>query len=565
MKWTTQDLNQPETDHKSDKKASSEELQVIHSDVGAGNDNDNDNEDHLLNTTTPHMIPKKNHTKCMLELEQMMEPLIWEWREARIPIPHSVKIINGQFYVLILIHHVSHLEKDLRNARQIFCNDSGGGIILGQRVSRGKPDEIVVRCPAVVNPANSTLSTLSIVTGNGSNNGTTYKYKNLKKLDECERTDIASFEQLEKGKERPVKIGATITIRSSLSAKIEWGNARQHAVEWAEYHHLIGVDHMWIYINEAWNDGMGLPYRDYITWIPYNWCMYNYNNFTRFPDDPSYMELFRGTSQTDAVWRARRTGMDWIAMIDVDEYVRVGPQHLNNNATERCPEGGCITTSTNNEHDNPVNVVGSLSRFLTNLTVFDSPSTVYKDDHNRTFGGIRLESIPYGRNTKIDPKEDTNTINLVIDNVWTEKTDPNHGKSNLGRQKAIIVPHMVLSFYIHHITSSTMSFSCCNGLRQDHHMDEIRVNHYKRAEHGVYWKFKKKTHPGKLFDFCCWHCVPCCNSNTADITQYSNCAVLYIIPTSSIVEKIEKESYLKDNFHDLIIAAIRKDSSEAIF
>jgi len=487
--------------------------------------------------TLPVVDQSSKYTKCMLELEQLMYPRIWELREARNPIPHSVKIIDGHFHVLLLIYHVGGIWVELSNATKILCNDSVGGTLLGHQQDIGL-ESIVIQCPAVVNPVNSILSVVSIVTvssskeGNTGGNNGTYTFENLEKFDECERIDIDYFkhnpilggrrqnkEEKAPLKERHIKIGATITIRNSIKDDGEkngaWGNVRKQALEWAEYHHLIGVDHMWIYINEAWNGGRDLPHRKYITWIPFNWCLYNYNNWTKFPYDQQYTELFRGASQTDALWRARRAGMDWIAIVDVDEYIQVSPSdaysHFYNhsNVTKACPTGGCIPTNKTDPA-----VIDALSRYLINLTVSDSL-------------GIRLESIPYGRNTALDQIDDNN---LVIDNVWRKKgavqDSHYHMPEKLNRRKGLLIPHMVVSWFIHDIVTSTIPIPTrhnISGGLMIKEASEIRVNHYKQTKDGVHWKNRQMKHP---------------------------------------VEDIEQESYLKDNFHDLIIAAIKEDSSK---
>ena len=433
----------------------------------------------------------KNYTQCMLETEQMMHPLIYKWREERIPFPYSVKIIDGQFYALVLIDHVRHLENRLRDSKEILCNGIRGGTIYGFR-TRYRTSQLVVRCPAVVDPTVSALTTLSFVTtpDNNINNTQTYTHDTVK-FDECERMHIAYFKLLQGLRGRPAKVGLTATIRSEIFQDFDgkdkgksdkWKKMRQATIQWATYHHLLGVEHIWIYINEPWYNGMDMPYRDYITWIPYNMNIYNYPNFTKFPGDQIYMECFRGASQTDAIWRARQAGMDWIAMIDIDEYIRVGSP---------CREGRCNTT-TRDPH-----AVGALSRFLERVTPTASSdanstgSSIYKDEYGRIMGGIRLESNRYTRNSLIDTGKN---IKNVLDNVWRIEGDANYTKSGTqrdSRHKAIIVPNMVVSYQIHYVTGSSVpAYFCCNGLTQKYMDDDVTVNHYKNP-----WKRKNK---GKL-------------------------------------------------------------------
>lgn len=435
------------------------------------------------------------YQKCMLELEQIMHPLIWKYREERLPIPVSVRIIKNRFYILVLINHVQHLDQALRDAAtEIHCNDSGGGTVVGRRLKGKMNDMIVVECPASVGPTDSTLSQLTILLPPNNGNKTfTYTNTVIGKMDECERLDISQMKRTRPAAtttqhdKRNVRIGAAIAFRNYLQpwSTNEWRgsqvtNMRDQAMEWAEYHHLLGVDHLWIYVNEAWANGTSLHHRDYITWVPYDWNMYNYRNFSRFPGDTTYFEIFRIASQTDAVWRARREGMDWIVLNDIDEYVRIGPP-----ADAICPEGRC-------------GYVDSLSRFMRNFTDLNASGIAsrYKQEGGALMGGIRFESVYYGRNVE----KDSDNINLVVDNTWTKKRGANYTKSEFAKQhrrKMIVDPNIVVSTYIHDITSTSLlkPFSCCGGLIEIDE-DVIRVNHYKQPYTGVQMN-ERKSHQGE--------------------------------------------------------------------
>lgn len=288
---------------------------------------------------------------------------------------------------------------------------------------------------------------------------------------------------------------------------------REQAIEYAEYHHLLGVDHIWIYINEAWKNGEDLPHRDYISWIPSDWNLYNYQNFTRFPGDQAYFETFRAGLQSDALSRARREGMDWIVMNDVDEYVRIGPS-----ADRQCPDNEC-------------GMVGSLTRFMRNYTDMSDRGIAqqYKEDGGAIMGGIRLESVYYGNNKEVDQP---NNIALIIDNVWRKKRPADFEKSfyeQNHRRKMIVDPSKALTIFIHGITSSIEPFTCCQGDHRKSHTglieiedDVIRVNHYKQPHTGVQ-KNEKQSH------------------KPADT---------------------EKDSLLKDRFHDLMIEALEKNITD---
>lgn len=258
------------------------------------------------------------------------------------------------------------------------------------------------------------------------------------------------------------------------------------------------MDHFWIYVNEDWDNAIDLPQRDYITWIPFNLNIHNYDdkNWTRFDGDEPYFDWFRCISQTDALWRARREDIDWLLLTDVDEYVRIGPEKNNNESP-----------------------IGSLSRFMQNYT--DSW-------HNDNLSiGIRLASTFYGRNTKEDKDED---IQLEIDNVWTMPWEKSWKKNY--RQKLILDPKIAMGSRLHYASVQSQKIfkftnQKQNGLNYIPH-DEIRVNHYKQPHKGV----SIRTYSAK-------HKI-------------------------SKLDKLAKDTYLRDNFHDLVVAAIKGDRKSVV-
>ena len=250
---------------------------------------------------------------------------------------------------------------------------------------------------------------------------------------------------------------------------------RQMALQWAEYHHLIGADHIWIYVNEDWNDAQDLPQREYISWIPFSHNLYNYKNFTR-PHHDSPIEFFRMATQVDSIWRARRMGLEWLSLTDVDEYIEVVRSHGKNNATD-------------------IPTIDALAHYMKRWTASD-PSW-------KKWGGIQLNSIPFGRNREVEPNEKKE---LRMDYVWREDGNPKDFPR--ARWKAIIDPQKVIAFYIHYVAGSTVPLPTKTGLYLAQ-ADELRINHYKKPDSGVYWKNRKATFPGPytVYSYLCCACA----------------------------------------------------------
>jgi hypothetical protein len=516
-------------------------------DISSPRSNHTDSHIAIHDISSPRKIMGQ-YQACMLELQEIMFPKILQFKEDRKPIPVNVRIIGDRYYVLLLVFHVQHLRAPffapLRDALEISCNGIKDGTMVGRRRKLAKNgrktlnDVIVVECPEAVNPAGNPLSNLTVVIPPYSESRvpTTFAFGEdmLGKMDECERLDISYFKQINQkttdtnADERNVKIGAAIVIRGYLHADSkdrEWrdnhaegrGQAksmREQAIEYAEYHHLLGVDHVWIYINEAWDNGRDLPHRDYITWVPFDWNLYNYKNFTTYPDDHRFTHnMFRCAGAIDAIWRARREGMDWILLNDVDEYVRIG--HL---ANQQCPNSECGS-------------VGSLSRFMRNYTDLATHGIAprYKENGGQFMAGIRLESLFFGRNVELVDQDDD--MRLLIDYVWKRKFPPGQRPEieRDKRRKMIVDPSIVVSLYIHDITAAMKLPFVDKSLKPGkgtHGLiripdDVIRINHYKLPHTGVMTNHDHTVTPGN----------------------------------------VEKDTLLKDQFHDLLMEALAKDRS----
>ena len=121
---------------------------------------------------------------------------------------------------------------------------------------------------------------------------------------ECERKDIDGFSGEIGGhkKDHISSLAATATFHSTNSIK--------EAFEWAAYHRAAGVYHLWIYVIRDWMAlGENFPSKhDYITWVPWNFHM----GAARSRERRYRQFKFQENSMNDALWRAKRLGIDWI-------------------------------------------------------------------------------------------------------------------------------------------------------------------------------------------------------------------------------------------------------------
>mmetsp|Transcript_2728 Transcript_2728/g.5090 ORF Transcript_2728/g.5090 Transcript_2728/m.5090 type:complete len:477 (+) Transcript_2728:320-1750(+) len=349
-----------------------DDLKSVDNNTAVAEIEEHDNKSTTTTASTADIISKQNHTtttpstsssssasfaECMLKLEQYLYPLIIQWYESSLPMPISVKIINNTYFVLLNLNSMSQWQFPYWTYGATYlCNDNDENKISGTaiQVMRKAPATLIVQCPSNIDPSKDNLLTFSILpkknegcTNTTTNDSGNCHYSNITKVtynmtlfDECERHDIKEHTRVQvlnqNNSTKTTKAGITVTFAGS----------RKKILEWATYHHIIGFDHIWIYVNDNWNgDGMEKDdkykvSRDYITWIPWNYNIYHYKRPLE-RKHCTFIDIFRVSSQNDALWRARRLGFDWMSFPDLDEFVVV-----NGDGMARRNRGKNVTNNT---------------------------------------------------------------------------------------------------------------------------------------------------------------------------------------------------------------------------
>jgi hypothetical protein len=433
--------------------------------------NDNNNSNNTISptivtttsTTTPSLSSSSSFTQCMLQLEQYLDPLILTWYESSLPMPFAVKIIKDAFYVFLNLNSMNQWQFTYwrkNGGTRYFCNDIEGGIAT--EVTKKSPATLIVQCPSgeLLDPSRAEddeLRTFSIVpwrddTCINHEDGDKCAYSNITMVTynmslfvQCERQDIqwhATKRFVQPSPPRPlsknIKAGITTTFAGS----------RKRVFEWATYHHILGFDHIWIYINDEWDKGEDLQVmsRDYITWIPWNYNTRHYNK-TLERKYCAFHEIFRPPSQNDALWRARRLGFDWMAFTDLDEFLVIG----------NSSSGGGGNMERNH---------APLKEYL--------EQTYDKMQNHEMYDAIMLRSVPFGGNHVQQQEED---VELILDYTW--RLNANLTEWWASRNKLLVRVPRVSTVNIHYIGNP-------NGKLYEPPATEIRVNHYKQPELGVF-------------------------------------------------------------------------------
>lgn len=76
--------------------------------------------------------------------------------------------------------------------------------------------------------------------------------------------------------------------------------------QWIEHHHNIGVEHIFVYVNEPFADIDMFYAKPYVTYIPFD---YQFKPF-----------YFQATWQNDCIYRAKNASVAWVGLHDIDEY-----------------------------------------------------------------------------------------------------------------------------------------------------------------------------------------------------------------------------------------------------
>ena len=201
----------------------------------------------------------------------------------------------------------------------------------------------------------------------------------------------------------------------------------------------------------------GMMEKMYSPWILYLFIPYN-NKVQDMKGNPistiyvnnlDLKEVFRVASQNDALWRAKRLGLDWMAFPDLDELVVVGKSAYSNHTSS-----------------------SPLKTYLAN----------FKVTHGDKYFALLLRSVPYGKNI-----ENKTRPELLIDYTWRQ--DRNLTTDIFRARRKVIVD-------VHKVNTVNIHYHGHGRLFIPESPEELCINHYKKKDDGVF------------SSFCNWLCGP---------------------------------------------------------
>jgi hypothetical protein len=228
-----------------------------------------------------------------------------------------------------------------------------------------------------------------------------------------------------------------------LVSKFRGDYGRQHIPQWIEYHRLIGMQHFWIFVNEPF-DLKGLPIASDVTYIPYNYTWRDHGNHSKFRASFNGDNFWQSTALNQCLYMAKRYGVEWFTTTDVDEYIWVS-----------------------DDRESTMNATFPLQSFLDKKSL---------QQQTKTVGALIMNSIPFGRNVKLE--SENKTFELVMDYTFRDEQDtPWDIKHH--RWKCIYHAPVAQVISVHNLDQG-------GGKMYMDASTQVRVNHYKSPNTGVY-------------------------------------------------------------------------------
>lgn len=335
---------------------------------------------------------------CLLQLEKPLMDLQLKWHAKEVPIMHSMVQVNETYKVVfIMTTNIKPILYESWTRDAIWKCDGARSPTHDLKI--GNRGIFVLECP--LNVENITVKRTA--------------------SPDLESYDTALLRQCsDSDPSRGLPPGPLHKVACNMIR-----HTYQELREWLEYHRLLGYDHFLIYVNEPFNATL-LPQSSDITYIPWDYAFRN-----RLNGIPH-----QGAQQQDCILRAQARNVTWLALHDVDEYIRV----------------------------------------LDNTTSLDAVLRSHENDSS--LGGLQLPSWFFGgKNTKLTTATDPSSKDaLVIDRVWRTPAPFGRGPGGLGgREKLFVRPHQVQSFGCHTIM--------VGGPMKDE--SRLRLHHYKWVGGGV--------------------------------------------------------------------------------
>ena len=180
--------------------------------------------------------------------------------------PYALKVISGEQYVFTVTPTFTKKKNFV-----FYCNENLADVFYETQYIT------IFKCQNTTIPNEEKISFYVNGIQNSLASNVSYSF-NLNELLKCWHSEKEYLDELKS------------TKNIKYAAVAVYNGRTKRAFEWAVYHNLIGFDHIFIYVNQAWENNEDLG-ENFITWIPFSANIGNGRNL---------WEVFRMAGMTDA-------------------------------------------------------------------------------------------------------------------------------------------------------------------------------------------------------------------------------------------------------------------------
>jgi Glycosyltransferase family 92 len=427
-------------------------------------------------------------TSCGLQQEVFMEKSLTRWFKDSVPLISSVVGIlsddvstssdstsdstaaMGGGGAKTRTYHIQILTPHLKETHWFepdtwFCNNNKDNntkypaiLLTGGRHLPDHPGPNPIRIVHCTLPANETLEFLRSTTVSSRGVQPTYDLRLFASCDEVRASEeqVILQQQLHEKNNQTINNNTNNHVMHACTQTM--GNfSRLALAEWIEYHHLVGFDHIWVYINEPWSTDH-LPQRSYVTYIPNNYKLVP-NHWPFFEKKVRIDFFFQTMQQNECLYRAKRMKIGWMALHDPDEFIVLDDREEPKKQADKL--SSWLTS--------PAPTATSVKQFL--APIVSNP--VWNDK----YGAVQLNSIPFGRNPRKEAMNISLENRLLMD--WTWRSNKTFTEYPQARYKLIVRPinvHFVNFDYYINSGKRPMLMPA----------NVLRLHHYKKADRSVF-------------------------------------------------------------------------------
>lgn len=354
--------------------------------------------------------------ECSLDLQHKRKLLIDFWLEEEVPLLESVVTFDGVHHILFQTEHLATHYGQIFFSRKVYSWYCSSDPFTARQLEPkhfGKHGPVyILKCPSANGLTTVWPSLPSSKTGR-------VPIYNVRQFIECE--------ELEQAPQKDAKFGACTMIRRAPPS--HWRDQKLSLLDWIKHHHLLGVQHFWVYVNEPW-EGLQeyLPQLPYVSYIPYDYFHADHWNHSVY----RFTGLFfwQVPMQMNCIYRAKRLQLEYVTTTDVDEFIWVASQFHTSPGTARSPLETLVDSIPNRQGYDGHVALGAL--------------------------GLQTKRFVLERSKRLAPLRDEQHLSPVVRQGGYAQGGY-AGVASRGRAKLIYKPRNVFDVGVHYLFSSPIS------------------------------------------------------------------------------------------------------------